>query len=153
MGEGGGGGGGLPQQPPALQGWETGKGHSAEQLHPVSWAHSSRARGEKAKKKKKEKKEAVSEAFTCWSRFSARRCVLSETIKATADSSGVKRSSSNPPTTAATTLHFCCPCEISLDGFNDLWMSAFSVTLTLVADTSGWQGVMHCVEVLLRCNF
>lgn len=119
------------------------------------WAeHIRQGRGvKKRKKRKKEKKEAVSEAFTCWSRFSARRCVLSETIKATADSSGVKRSSSNPPTTAATTLHFCCPCEISLDGFNDLWMSAFSVTLTLVADTSGWQGVMHCVEALLRCNF
>ncbi|CAB1446104.1 unnamed protein product [Pleuronectes platessa] len=34
-------------------------------------------------------------------------------------------------------------------GFNDLRMSAFSVTLTPVADAWHWQAVMYCVEVFL----
>lgn len=137
-----GGGGGLPQQPPALQGWGTGKGHSTEQLHPVSRAHSSRARGEVRRGEQK----------SCfWGFYMLRlfHCTLQCVKRNNKGHNPILLEWKDPHLP----LHFCCPCEISLDGFNDLWMSAFSVTLTLVADTSGWQGVMHCVEVLLSCNF
>ena len=79
-----------------------------------------------------------------WSFYMLRllRC-SSETIKATADRARVKRSSSAPS-------FFWCPCEISLGGFNDLRMSAFSVTLTPVAAAwrrrgGGGGRVMYCV--------
>lgn len=112
-----------------FSGWRTGKGHSAEQLHPVSPTHSSRARGGGEK--------AVFEAFICAGCFSTERCVQRDKKGRIPGESGVKRCSSSPPFISAAHVEFhymdlkTCECRVS-------------VTLTPLVK-SWWQGVMHCI--------
>lgn len=134
--------GALPRQPPSLKGRATGKDHSAEQLHPVSRAHSSRARGEV---RRGGGKGCFWGFYMSWPFHCTLKCIKR-------NNKGHNRFCQSEKIPIFP-FHFCCPCEISLGGFNDLWMSASSVTMTPAADTPRWQGVMYCVEVLPRCNF
>lgn len=98
-----------------FSGWRTGKGHSAEQLHPVSPTHSSRARGKVGGGWGKSRFRGF---YMCGLFQHMARCVQRDKKGCNPGESGVKRCPSSPPFISAAHVEFhymdlkTCECHL-----------------------------------------